>query len=229
MNPTVLILLLLLVLIGGGITYAVVMTRCTNVSDKNASAWNTDCTIKSCASGYTLQDNACVLSTCPDKASIHAQDLNTDCTIKSCLSGYDLNNTNSCVPTKCVNVSDPNASAWNDDCSIKSCKPNYTLKNGTCVQVVYTYPMVSGTIGSSAPFNCPGAPGVLNNGTWCQFKSITDAQNYCNSNSNCAGFSQQVQSKTSNPAYQVTTVAQLKPVTNKDWNWYPKTPGSSSS
>lgn len=94
-----------------------------------------------------------------------------------------------------------------------------------CTQYVastYTYPIVVGTIGSRVEYDCPGASGVDGTGSYCQFKNKTDAENYCNIDANsCAGYSQMPTGANSN--YQVISMAQLNPVPDPNWNWYPKT------
>ena len=85
------------------------------------------------------------------------------------------------------------------------------------------YPKVINTIGSNAQFNCAGAQKVLNGGIWCVFPTKEDAEKYCESNADCAGYSI---SKTdpNNKAAQVTSKTALNTTPNTAWDWYPKNP-----
>jgi hypothetical protein len=81
------------------------------------------------------------------------------------------------------------------------------------------YKTIPKTIGSGAQYNCPGAAGVVNNGNWCQFTKLSDAQNYCNNpDNNCAGFSQQI----GGGNFQVISKAQLNMSPNNLWNFFQK-------
>lgn len=108
MNRIVLLVILLLVLIGVGVA-VYMMTRkksCVNVDDANAKEWNTDCTIKSCASGYTLTNGNCVSSntgTCTNVSDPNAMNWNTDCSIKDCKDNYILTGGSCALDTsKCM-------------------------------------------------------------------------------------------------------------------------------
>ena len=88
-------------------------------------------------------------------------------------------------------------------------------------QVTYKYPKVVDTIGSNGQFNCPGADKVLSGGTWCMFPTKEEAEKYCDSAPDCAGYSI-ANNDPNNKVAQVTSKSVLGVTPNTDWDWFPK-------
>lgn len=118
---------------------------------KSSSTWG-GCIIKSCNSGFHLDNNNCVSSirNCAITNASSAQDIWTNnawtgCKVVSCNNRFFNNGNNSCISTELLDACNMlNASStrqfWNigtniwGPCEIISCRSGYFLNNNICVQ-----------------------------------------------------------------------------------------------
>ena len=107
----------------------------------------------------------------------------------------------------------------------KGSTPARTTKKGSTpapTKFISKYKKVDNFLGSESQYDCPGAKNVLNGGINCEFPTKEDAENYCNSERSCPGYSINKLDPNNKIAQAITIKNLASAGPDLMWDWFQK-------